>query len=241
MRVEFVNQTSYKQLEIICNEERIELKKDESAFVDVFCNEAEVEVSVFEKNRVLLNLLFALVDGFIDGESVINSLHCNARFNLQPVGSDETVVLENLEHRDDENGYIYESVYMENSNAKNISYFLTDIKKARRKALFYYIFLVSWLPIVILFGCFFLFKGSIFDIVAGLICLLVFSVPAWKKAARVKKYYSSEYANEVLTKQAELKSLGGNNPDCGKPRNFIEKAVYKVLDFIFKNKGEREN
>ena len=64
----------------------------------------------------IVNLLFALVDG----ESVLNSLVCDVSFDISESDDLQTIVIKDLEHRDDKNEYIYESVYIENNNINNL-------------------------------------------------------------------------------------------------------------------------
>lgn len=194
-------------------------------------------MQVPEKNRVLLNLLFALVDGFTDGESVINSLVCDVSFNVSSADDSQTIIVKDLEYRDDKNGYIYESLYIESNSVKDVFYDLTNTDKARKKALFYYIFIVSWLPfIVALLGYYFLIKGNILAILASLLILFFFTIPSWKKALRVKKYYSSEYANEILITESKKITANNNNAVIKEPTDIIGKATHKALDLLFKKK-----
>ena len=187
MQLNIVNESSYKNLNIICNGNTFSLNKENTiTSLDIY-NNTNVEIQVLEKNRILLNLLFALVDGFVDGESVINSLVCDVSFDISESDDLQTIVIKDLEHRDDKNGYIYESVYIENDNINNLVYRLTNTDKARKKALFYYVFIVSWLPFILaLLGYYFLVKGNVLAILASILILLVFAIPRWKKASRVK-------------------------------------------------------
>lgn len=57
-------------------------------------------------------MLFGVIDGFVDGESLINSLYCDATIHISSQLSNNTIILKDLEYRDDKNGYIYESVYI---------------------------------------------------------------------------------------------------------------------------------
>lgn len=178
--------------------------------------------------------MFALVDGFVDGESVINSLVCNVSFNVCETDDLQTLIIKDLEHRDDKNGYIYESVFLENGNINNLSYCLTNTDKVRNKDLFYYVCIVSWLPVILaLLGYYFLAKGNVLAVLASVLILLMFAVPGWKKASKVKKYYSNEFANEILN--AEYNKLITNN-NTNEPKDIIGKATYKALDLLFKKK-----
>ena len=235
MQLNIVNESSYKNLNIICNGNTFSLNKENTITnLDIY-NNTNVEIQVLEKNRILLNLLFALVDGFVDGESVINSLVCDVSFDISESDDLQTIVIKDLEYRDDKNGYIYESVYIENNNINNLVYRLTNADKARKKALFYYVFIVSWLPFILaLLGYYFLVKGNVLAILASILILLVFAIPSWKKASRVKKYYSNEFANEKLN--AEYNKIISKNNKTDMPKDVIGRATYKVLDLLFKKK-----
>ena len=235
MQLNIVNESSYKNLNIICNGNTFSLNKENTiTSLDIY-NNTNVEIQVLEKNRILLNLLFALVDGFVDGESVINSLVCDVSFDISESDDLQTIVIKDLEYRDDKNGYIYESVYIENNNINNLVYRLTNADKARKKALFYYVFIVSWLPFILaLLGYYFLVKGNVLAILASILILLVFAIPSWKKASRVKKYYSNEFANEKLN--AEYNKIITKNNKTDMPKDVIGRATYKVLDLLFKKK-----
>lgn len=235
MQLNIVNESSYKNLNIICNGNTFPLNNVNIITSLDIDNNTNVEIQVLEKNRILLNLLFALVDGFVDGESVINSLVCDVSFDISESDDLQTIVIKDLEHRDDKNGYIYESVYIENDNINNLVYRLTNTDKARKKALFYYVFIVSWLPFILaLLGYYFLVKGNVLAILASILILLVFAIPSWKKASRVKKYYSNEFANEKLN--AEYNKIITKNNKTDMPKDVIGRATYKVLDLLFKKK-----
>ena len=235
MQLNIVNESSYKNLNIICNGNTFPLNKVNIITSLDIDNNTNVEIQVLEKNRILLNLLFALVDGFVDGESVINSLVCDVSFDISESDDLQTIVIKDLEHRDDKNGYIYESVYIENDNINNLVYRLTNTDKARKKALFYYVFIVSWLPFILaLLGYYFLVKGNVLAILASILILLVFAIPSWKKASRVKKYYSNEFANEKLN--AEYNKIISKNNKTDMPKDVIGRATYKVLDLLFQKK-----
>ena len=60
MQLNIVNESSYKNLKIICNGKTFSLNKENAITSLDIDNNTNVEIQVFEKNRVLLNLLFAL-------------------------------------------------------------------------------------------------------------------------------------------------------------------------------------
>ncbi|MBR3802848.1 MAG: hypothetical protein IKK37_05295 [Clostridia bacterium] len=238
MNVNITNRTSYNQIRFIINNKEYTLNKDESISVSVSDNNLIVKVLVIEKNKVLINWLFALIDGFVSEESVINSLVCNASFYIPASTTDCSVTFKDLQHRDDDNGYIYDSVYIDCNNAEitNLSYELTDTVKAHKKSLFCYIALVSGMPINIILLILMLIFKDIGFIFAGVLILLFFTIPSLKKAYKTKKYYSTEYANDVLVAKFEELKANSGNPVIPEAKGVIEKSVHKALDFIFKKK-----
>ncbi len=235
MNINIINKTKYKELIIVYNGMEFLSKKDETVTLDIMPDNSKIELLLTEKNMVLLNLLFAIIDGFVDGESVTNSLYCDATIHIASQPSFDTIILKDLEYRDDKNGYIYESVCTKDDGiTKNISYSLRNTDKARKKALFYYKFVVSWLPVIIvLLGYYLLFKGNILTIFASLLIFFVFTIPSWRKAYKVKKYYSTEYANQVLLNYIDKQNSEEKN-DLNVPKDGLWKSVYKTLDFLFK-------
>lgn len=81
-----------------------------------------------------------------------------------------------------------------------------------------------------------LFKGNILAIFASLLIFLVFTIPSWRKASKVKKYYSTEYANQVLLNYADKQNFNEENNSFNVPNDFLGKSLYKTLDFLFKRK-----
>ncbi|MCM1508738.1 MAG: hypothetical protein NC177_16645 [Ruminococcus flavefaciens] len=240
MNINIINQTSYNQIKIIYNKDEVILKKDESKSFLVTSVNSNFEVFVLEKNRVLFNLLFALVDGFIDGESVINSLVCSASFNID-IKTNTTIVLKDLEYRDDKNGYIYESIYIDcdKNMIENLTYKLISIEKARKRSMFYYICVVSWLPILMILVGRVIYNGNILALIASIVVLLIFSLPSWKKASKVKIFYSNEYASKCLKEKIEEMSFINNNEQTTDyPKDVIGKATYKLLDKLFKKNNQ---
>lgn len=238
MNVNINNQTSYKQIIIVHNNKEYYLKSGETACVSIEDNYSKIKVYVLEKNKVLFNWLFALVDGFVSEESVVNSLVCNLTFDIVSYQTDTLITLKDLQYRDDNNGYIYNSVYADcnNNTIANLSYELTDTQAVRKKSLFYYIGIVSWMPVLIVLLILTILFEELGCIFAGALLFFVFSVPSFKKAYKTKKFYSTEYANEVLLSQFDKQKANYGNPVIPEPKGFIEKTIHKILDFIFKKK-----
>lgn len=65
---------------------------------------------------------------------------------------------------------------------------------------------------------------------------MVFTIPSWRKASKVKKHYSTEYANQVLLNYADKQKFNEENNSFNVPNDFLGKSLYKTLDFLFKRK-----
>lgn len=243
MQINIINQTSYKQIKLAFNNKEFMLKKEETVSEYVSDNNLKIDVVVFEKNSVSLNLFLALINGFIDDESVVNWLVCNASFNITMTESDATIILKDLEYRDDKKGYIYNSVYFEcNDNTiDTLTYKLTDVEKARKKSLFYYIFICSMLPVLLILLGILLLYGDILAIIAIIFTLFFDAVPSWKKAAKVKYYYTDNFANEALISQAIKQKQNNGKPVINESNDIFTKAIHKGLDFIFKKHKKGKN
>lgn len=232
MNVNIKNNTGYSSIKVIYNGNDAVLKKHETITFDVDIHNFKLDVFVLEKNSVLLNIPFALIDGFIDESGVINSLNCNATFDLQISENDNIITVEQIEARNDKQGIIYQSVYLKND--KNViaatDYKLTNIEKQRKKSMFYLVFITSWLPVLFILLGVFLYYGNIFAPISFIFILIFFAIPSWKKAARLKMYYDSQYANKLLFEK--IQNIINNVQDI--PNDFVGKAVYKTLDKIFK-------
>lgn len=82
MNINIINQTSYKQLIIVYDGVEFLSKRDETISLNILPNDSKIELLLNEKNKVILNLLFGIIDGFVDGESLINSLYCDATIHI---------------------------------------------------------------------------------------------------------------------------------------------------------------
>ena len=243
MKVNIINQTPYKQIKVAFNNKEFILKKEESVSEYVSDNNFKVDVFVYEKNNATLNWFLALINGFIDDECVLNDLYCNVSFNVAMTAeSDATIVLKDLVYRDDKIGYIYNSVYVESNDSaiNNITYNLTDTEKPRKKSLFYYICICSMLPLLLILSVFLVLYGDILSFVAILFLLFCYSIPSWKKASKIKHYYSDNFANEVLLNQAMKQKQNNGNPVINQSNDMFTKAIHKGLDFLT-GKHKKEN
>ena len=101
MNLKIVNQTYDNSLKIAFNGELLCLEARQT--VTVSASQPTVNISVIpgEENQVLINWLFAKLDGFIDAEHVINSLVCTADAVISSTDDNAVLVLKDLRYRDD--------------------------------------------------------------------------------------------------------------------------------------------
>lgn len=239
MNINFQNNTYYKQLMLVCDGRKYILNKGLTLPVYTNSNRVHLTVYVSDKNRVMLNWLFILIDGFVDDESVINALQCNTEFDLcfPDTCVCETISIEDIEARDT-NQCIYSAVYLNNNNmtVNRCRDFIKEWKKQKRKASFYHIVITSALPILLfVLGCFFI-QGNIWAGVSAILILVFFSIPSWLKATRLKRFYDDANAHTLLCMQDMMQRQNGGNPVVNEPTDFIGKTVWKVLDKIFSKK-----
>lgn len=231
------NCTTYKKIKVVCNQNQAILNKDEKFIFNIDTNEIELMVFIIDKNRVLFNLLFALIDGFISEESVVNVINCNASFTFSfaDMTKDEFICIDDLETRDG-NQCVYNSVYLKSNNiaTQHTNYHLTETKKQKKKSLFYHIFITSHLPTILFLLIYSICSGNVFALIASILILITFSIPSWKKASKLKIIYSDLNANKVLSVQEQKQRQNNGSPPTEIPSDIIGKAVYNILDKILK-------
>lgn len=241
MNLNIINNSSYDKLIVTVNGNRLILTKDESTSFYVAGDTADFEVLVLEKSKVFLNWFFAAIDGYIDDESVINDLVCNASFTVKEINSDVTVKLKSVDKRSDKNGYIYNSVYAESDGGfvGSLRYSLTDTQKARKKSLFYYIFVCSWFPLLLI--ALILLAAEVYFLSAVLAILgFAIAIPSWKKASKVKTFYKSETADRLLNEAVAEIIANGGKPKETVPESKFSKFIYRILDTIFGEKSDKQ-
>lgn len=242
MNIKLKNETCVSQISIAYNTLTFLLKKNEEHLIEVDTSNIRLYVSLPEENKVNFNWLFALIDGFVSEEHIISSFNCNffVDLNLQePVCE---IVFRDLVARDDKNGYIYHSLLVQTRSADvlHIEYNMFNTEKSKKKTLFYFGFIASWVPILLVLTFIFIFKGNIITFVAIFLILLMFSIPSWRKATRVKYFYSNKKANEMLLSEYNRLKLNGWNTKV-EPNNSFDKVVFKIMDFAFNKKTPNED
>lgn len=236
-----INNSSYDKLIVTVNGNRLILTKDESTSFYVAGDTADFEVLVLEKSKVYLNWIYAVIDGYIYHESVINKLVCNTSFTVKEINSNVTVKLKNVDKISDKNDYIYNSVFAESDGGfvGNLRYSLTDTQKARKKSLIYYIFVCSWLPLLLI-GLICLAIDVDFSSVVLAILGFAMAIPSWKKASKVKTFYKSETADRLLNEAVAEIIANGGKPKETVPESKFSKFIYRILDTIFGGKSDNK-
>ena len=240
MNLKIVNETYYKKIRIICEDKIILLKKDETATLNINSQSARIQIDILEKDRTFFFIL-ALVDisvyDFLTTESAQFMLHCSTSFDIVSNEPSETLVLKDLEYEERGTLCQFKSVYVKNENStiSNINFFADNVKKVRNKTIKNLLLFVSGLPVIIL--SLLLFNKypdlDIFLFIPFLVVLFC-TIPSILKSIAVWKYCKNEYINQFLSeKETILRQNNGEEPPR-EPANFVEKAIFKFLDKIFK-------
>lgn len=241
MLINLVNNTGFNNMKIQCDGCEYLLPSRGLVTVDVSRN-FRLRVLTQEKNSSTFNFIYALIDGFIDEESVVNAVHYDAEFDLVADDTEfvKTISIDPLEARNDKAGFIYFSVYLNSPHVHvtQTRYLPTDTKKQKSKSMFYLACVASalWLELPVILAA--LASGYYVILFSLLLFVSCWTIPAFKKAFRLKSYFAEETVISAL-KEKEIEYNNNNGgpaqyvPDTllGK---MVDKAVNKALDKIFK-------
>lgn len=236
MNLEVLNNTSYENINVVCNGKSAVLQVGE---VERFVveNKFQLEICVIEKNMVILNLFDAFLDGFISSESVINSINCNAKFNLEISSTSdvETIIVEDMEARDDIEHCLYNSIFLKNQNLSIVDsiYYLKDAEKEKRKSYFYQSVICSWTPVLLFCLIMAVLLEDIIILVPFFVILFIFSIPSWKKTAKIKTYYSNDNAHKQLKKEETVLIEKERYPESIESPESTKNKVLKIIKNFF--------
>lgn len=243
MLINLVNNTGFNNMKIQCDGCEYALPSRGLVTVDVNRN-FRLRILTQEKNSCTFNLFGALIDGFIDEESVVNAIHYDAEFDLVAEDTEfiKTISIDQLEARNDKSGFAYFSVYLNSPHVHvtQTRYLPTDTKKQKIKSMFYLTCIASALCLEIPVIIAALASGYYVILFSLLLFVPCWTMPAFKKAFRLKHYFAEETVISAL-KEKEIEYNNNNGgpaqyvPDTllGK---MVDKAVNKALDKIFKKK-----
>lgn len=63
--------------------------------------------------------------------------------------------------------------------------------------------------------------------------MFLFSIPSFKRAAKLKIFYNDAYADSTLKEKAETLKMNNGEEATSEPTDFIGRFVYKTMDRIF--------
>lgn len=239
MLVELLNNTEYKKIKVLCDGREVFITQNETVTINV-CERFNLKVFTEEKNRTMLNWLFLLIDGFVDENSIVNIVYCDAEFDI--VASDtenvKKISFETLEKRNDSELILLYSVYLNSENVEVLGtrYIPTNTDKQQRKSRRYLLFLasLSWAIIPLFINM--IYHGNWWNVFAIAFLLIFFTIPSLKKLRYLKGSFSDEHIIASLKNKEAAYRMNGGKPVHVAPSGFIEKTVYKILDKIFKGR-----
>ncbi len=237
MKVNIVNNTSYKKIGIVCNGNEYFLEKDKTVTIDDASENIELKVKIYDRHRVLFNFLYLLIDGFFDSENFVYDLQSDAVYELFLKNGNATVFLKDLDSRDCENNIIYNSVYLYSDDIviKNINFDLANTAKVKCK--YWFVFFTLWLPAVI-FALFCIASKDSLSVFLGAVALLLFAFFALKKNKRYKAIFNKGRASAFLYSKDDEFRQNNNEEAPYEPEGVIEKGVFRALDSILKTKDK---
>ena len=239
MNLRIVNETSYKKMRITCDNKSVILKKNESTTLCLDSQGAKIQIDILDKNRTFF-FITALLElwwfEILTTDTAVFYLNCSTSFDLVCNESSEILVLKYLDYTEKETHCDYSSVYVKNNNStiSNIKFFAENVNKVRNKTIRNLLLFVSGLPFIALFLYFFIEKPDFSMLLVILLIFAFFTVPSILKSIKIWKYCKNEYINVFLSqKEAILRENNGEEPPVV-PTNFVEKAISKLFDKLFK-------
>ncbi len=242
MNLRIVNETSYKKIWITCDNKSVILKRNESTTLCLDSQSEKIKIDILDKNRTFF-FITALLDlwwfEILTTDSAVFYLNCSTSFDIVCNEPNETLVLKYLDYTEKETHCDYSSVYVKNNNStiSNIKFFSENVNKVRNKTIRNLLLFVSGVPFIALFLWFFVKELDFSMLFVALLIFGFFTIPSILKSIKVWKYCKNEYINMfLLQKEAILRQNNGEEPPLV-PTNFVEKAISKLFDKLFK-KGE---
>ncbi|MBR0349565.1 MAG: hypothetical protein IIX16_07995 [Clostridia bacterium] len=239
MLVNLVNNSGFKKIRVWCDGKEYFLGQRELVTVDVN-RKFKLKVFTQEKNHMTFDFMFFLIDGFLDEEQLGNVVHYDAEFELEADDTEfiKTISIDWLEARDDRSFFVYYSAYLNSQNVRVLKtqYIPTDTKKQKRKSMIFLTCISSamWLVIPLLFVA---VLGGFYWLLLALIPLvLLWTIPSFKKVAKLKTGFSSDTIINTLKDKENEYNMNNGGPAPYEPSGFVEKAVDKVIRKIFKRK-----
>lgn len=241
MNLRIVNETLYKKIRIKCDDKSVVMKKGESTTLSLDSQNSKIQIDILDKNRTFF-LITALLDlwwfEILTTDSAVFYLNCSTSFDIECNEASEILVLKYLDYTEKETHCDYSSVYIKNNNSKisNIKFFAENVNKVRNKTIRNLLLFVSGLPFIVLFLWLFVKEPDFSMLLVTLLIFSFFTIPSILKSIKIWKYCKNEYINMFLSqKEAILRQNNGEEPPVV-PTNFVEKAISKLFDKLFKKR-----
>lgn len=202
-----------------------------------------MQIDILDKNRTFffISVLFELwFWEILTPDSACFFLNCSTSFDIVFNESSETLILKHLDYREKITQCDFDSVYVKNENStiSNVNFFAENSKKIRNKTIKNLLVFISGLPFIALFLYWFIKDDELAWLILSFLIFVFFTIPSILKSIKVWKYCKDEYINQFLSeKEAILRQNNGEAPPRV-PANFVEKALFKFLDKIFKTKDK---
>lgn len=233
MIINITNNSGYKNI-YLCYD-GITYNLSDNHIVDIETNKtnmARLLIDIRDKNNVYPNLI-DLFFGIFNPENSICKIKCSYVCEIESTNERCSLIVNDLAS-DNDNGIIYESVFIdsENANIKTIDYKLSDIESTKKRHNFLQLFVLSSLPLTLLLIilCIINFSWSLISIILLDVLLLVF--PAIRKIKRFNEVCTDVNARNILL-NSELKQRN-NISKLDKEEKITERVLFKLFDKIFK-------
>ncbi len=199
------NASSYSGIMVTYDNQQICIKKGESKIINTDNVSVCFTVTPFEKNYTTINWLDLLLFGFIDSKGVINNLNCITTVTVEAAENreEQVVTITDLTAKN-KNDYHYNAVCASSDNCNIvIRHKLRDASRQKKKTKrLYFWFASDIIEIIILLILTIVFEDFLLPICA-LVLFIFFFVPTMRAIRKSKKFFSDEYADEVLKEESK--------------------------------------
>ncbi len=199
------NASSYSGIIVTYENQQIMIKKGERKAIHTDNSSVCFTVTPFEKNYTTINWLDLLLLGFIDSKGVINNLNCITTVTIEVTENEEeqVVVITDLTAKN-KNDYTYNAVSVSSNNCNiKTEHKLRECTKQKKKTKRLYFWFASDIIEILILGILtFVFEDLLMTIFV-LVFFVFFFVPAMIAIRKSKKFFSDEYADEVLKEESK--------------------------------------
>lgn len=199
MKLEIINNSTYKNIKIICD--NTEYNLNNSLIVNLNYD-YHIKIYIIEKNRFNFNLPAVLTSSFTHKDSWC-SIICNLEFDIDEKLDAETIEINNtclvFKKR-----YTFETVEVNSlgGRIKNIEYSQTDTKEIRKKHSRFNLLITSFLPVIVLNIVLCIIDQDILFLLAAIFGFCIFSIPSFFDIQKFNKIcINSDITQLILQKK----------------------------------------